>query len=322
MTAGPGIRQRWRAWARRHSYSFFSSLGALMSHRVGTLMTVLVIGIAMLLPLGLYVTLGNLDRVDLREDDWGALSVFMDPGVDEDTVRALVARLGEREDVGTVESVSPEEGLESFRQASGFGDALDLLGSNPLPWVLSVSPAGRAGEAREARAQALADFIAAQAGVESVSFDYKWLQRFGRLLDLGRAAVSVLVLLFGVAVVVVVANTIRLDVAARTEEIEIMALVGAWPGFIRQPFLYAGFWYGLLGGVLAMVMVNGALIYLEGPLDRLLASYGQEGDLGGLGGAETALLLMAGGALGWIGAAVAVQRHLRTLRVGGTLGRR
>ncbi len=322
MSAGPGIRQRLRGWARRHSYSFFSSLGALMAHRVGTLMTVLVIGIAMLLPLGLYVTLTNLDRVDLREDDWGALTVFMQAGVSDERVNALAGVLSARDDVGVVETVSPEQGLGEFRQASGFGDALDLLGSNPLPWVLSVSPAGGADAAMETRAQALADFIAAQEGVESVTFDFKWLQRFGRLLELGRAAVSVLVLLFGVAVVVVVANTIRLDVAARTDEIEIMALVGAWPGFIRQPFLYAGFWYGLLGGVLAMVMINGALIYLEGPLDRLLASYGHQGDLGGLGIFETFLVLLSGGLLGWVGAAVAVQRHLKTLRVGGTLGRR
>ncbi|KAA9131835.1 ABC transporter permease [Marinihelvus fidelis] len=322
MSGGAGMRQRLRSWARRHSYSFFSSLGQLMSHRLGTLMTVLVIGIAMLLPLGLHVTLANFDRVDLNEDDWGALTVFMADGVDAGTVDALADMLGERDDVAAVNAISPEQGLEEFQAASGFGDALDLLESNPLPWVLSVTPVAAAGEDFEAGAERLSAFISAQAGVESVSFDLKWLQRFGRLLDLGQAAVTVLVLLFALAVIMVVANTIRLDVAARTDEIEIMALVGATPGFIRQPFLYAGFWYGLLGGVVALVLVNGALIYLEGPLDRLMASYGQDSNLRGLGGTQTLLVLLGGAALGWSGAAMAVQKHLRTLRVGGTLGRR
>lgn len=322
MSRRPGLRQRMRAWARRHSYSFFSSLGALMAHRLGTLMTVLVIGIAMLLPSGLYVTLANLERLELHEEDWGALTVFMAQDVEDGAADDLAGTLAARDDVGTVVAISPDEGLAEFREASGFGGSLDLLETNPLPWVLSVTPAVADGQVLEERVDELSGFIATQPGVDAVSFDYKWLQRLGRLLDLGRAAVTVLVVLFSVAVAVVVSNTIRLDVAARTEEIEVMALVGAHPGFIRQPFLYSGFWYGLLGGVVAMVLVNGALIFLEGPLERLMASYGQSGTLLGLGGVQTGLLLFCGGFLGWLGAAVAVRRHLRTLRVGGSLGRR
>jgi cell division transport system permease protein len=218
--------------------------------------------------------------------------------------------------------VSPEQGLAEFREASGFGPALETLGHNPLPWVLSVTPAPGEDVDLEARAAALLDYIATQPGVASVTYDRKWLQRLGRMLELGRAAVTLLTLLFSVAVVVVVANTIRLDVAARAEEIEILALVGAQNGFIRLPFLYSGFWYGLLGGVVAMVLVNGALLYLEGPLGRLLDSYGVVAQIIGLGGLQTLGLLLTGGLLGLLGALVAVQRYLRLLRVDGMLGRR
>ena len=93
MSEGPGLvqllRQRWRSWARRHSYSFFSSLGALLSHRLGTLMTVLVLGIAMALPLGLHVTLVNLEGIDLREEEWGAISAA-DMLASLDALKALV----------------------------------------------------------------------------------------------------------------------------------------------------------------------------------------------------------------------------------------
>jgi len=305
--------QRWRAMARRHSYSFFSSLGALMSHRLGTLMTVLVLGIAMLLPLGLHLALVNLDRLELREEQWGALTVFMVPEAGADEVEALAAELRALDTVQAVEAISPEQGLAEFREASGFG-ALELLETNPLPWVLSVAPT--AGEGLEERVNALSEALTGRAVVSRVVYDRKWLERLGRLLELGRAAVLVLTLLFGVAVVVVVANTIRLDVAARAEEIEVLALVGAWPSFIRQPFLYSGLWYGLLGGIMAMVLVNLGLEYLDRPLARFLATYGEEAPLVGLGVGQTLGLLLAGALLGLGGAWIAVQRHLRRLRPG------
>ncbi|MEE4174610.1 MAG: permease-like cell division protein FtsX [Xanthomonadales bacterium] len=319
MSAVEKLAQRGRAVARRHSYSFFSSLGALLEHRVGTLMTVLVLGIAMLLPLGLHLTLANLDRLELQEEQWSALSVFTRDGTSEAEVRALADELDGLETVLSVEVISPEQGLAEFREAAGFA-SLDLLENNPLPWVLSVQPTP--GEGLEGRVEALSTALEGRDVVEEVAYDQKWLERLGRLLALGQAAVNILTLLFGVAVIVVVANTIRMDVAARADEIEVLSLVGAWPAFIRQPFLYSGFWYGLLGGIMAMILVNLGLEYLEGPVGRFLASYGQETTLVGLGLVQTLALLLAGALLGLLGAWVAVQRYLRELRQSGTLGRR
>lgn len=321
MNGGLAVTRRLRAGARRHSFSFFSSLGAMMRHRVGTLMTVLVLGIAMLLPMGLYICLANLDRLELNEEEWAAITVFLEDGAGATQAQALADALRTRADVAAVDTISPQQGLDEFRAASGFGPALDALGENPLPWVLSVTPVASDAQ-MEARVTELLAHISAQEGVESASYDFKWLQRLGRLLELGRAAVMVLTLLFAVAVVVVVANTIRLDVAARAEEIEVLSLVGAPNGFIRLPFLYSGFWYGLLGGVVAMVLVNLALEFLDRPLGRLLDSYGARADIVGLDGTQTLLLLAGGGLLGLAGAVIAVQRYLRLLRVDGMLGRR
>ncbi len=318
------VRRRFRSWTRRHSYSFFSSLGALLQHRAGTMMTVLVLGIAILLPLGLYITLKNLDRLDLRQEEWGAMTVFIDPDIPQRELRQFVERVGARADVSTIDLVSPEQGMAEFREASGFGQSLELLEENPLPWVLMVNPvvSGADADRVQQRVDELLQFLSSQAMVESVQYDLKWLQRLGRLLELGRAAVSVLTLLFGLAVIVVVANTIRLDVAARSEEIEILALVGAANGFIRQPFLYSGFWYGLMGGLLAAGLMKVCLFYLDAPLERLLDAYGHGFRLVGLGARQMTLLLFSSGLLGLFGAWIAVQRYLRMLMVGGSLGRR
>ncbi len=249
----------------------------------------------------LYITLSNLDGVDLRQDEWSAVTVFFNPGVDGTEVRRLATELEQRFSPESVTLVSPEQGMADFRAASGFGDSLQMLDENPLPWVMQVSPqTGSTGQI-ESRVAELTAYLDTVDSVEVTQFDYKWLQRLGRLLDLGQAAVTLLVLLFGLAVVVVVANTIRLDVASHAEEIEILALVGAGNAFVRQPFLYTGLWYGLMGGLLAVVLLTLAMFYLSGPLGLLLETYGTVFDMRGLEGYHTLWVLAGGGCwAGWV----------------------
>lgn len=315
------LRRKNRAWSRRHSYSFFSSLGVLLHHRIGTLMTVMVLGIAMFLPLGLYTTLTNLEGLNLRQDEWSAVTVFFKTGIKENEVQRVAAEIEQRWQPESLVIISPAQGMEDFREASGFGESLDMLEENPLPWVMQVSPQqGTTGQV-EARVQDLTTFLQSIDSVEVSQFDYKWLQRLGRMMELGKAAVMFLVLLFGLAVIVVVANTIRLDVASHAEEIEILALVGASNAFVRQPFLYSGLWYGIMGSLLAVILLVLTLLYLGGPLGLLLETYGTEFSLHGLGAYDTLWVLMGGGFLGWLGALISVQRYLKRLKVGGRLGR-
>ncbi len=141
--------------------------------------------------------------------------MFIHRDAREEAVLELGDALAGRPDVAAVSLVSPQQGMAEFREASGFGGALELLESNPLPWVISLTPLAADAARLQARVDELTGFLEAQGIVESVQYDHKWLQRLGRLLELGRAAVGVLTVLFALAVVVVVANTIRLDVAAR-----------------------------------------------------------------------------------------------------------
>ncbi len=315
------IRRKNRAWLRRHSYSFFSSLGVLLQHKIGTLMTVLVLGIAMFLPLGLYITLTNLGSMDLRQDEWSAITVFFKSGTTRDEVRQVADELERKLNPEAVVIISPDEGMVDFRNASGFGESLDMLEENPLPWVMQVSPKQGPTEQVEERVGELTSFLQSLDSIEVTQFDYKWLQRLGLMMELGQATVTVLILLFGLAVVVVVANTIRLDVASHAEEIEILALVGAGNAFVRQPFLYTGLWYGLMGSLLAVLLLSLSMLYLGRPLGLLLETYGTVFSLRGLGVNSTFQVLLGGAFLGWLGAWISVQRYLRRLKVGGRLGR-
>lgn len=314
-------KRRLRAWARRQLYSLFSSLGTLLGHRLGTSMTSLVLGIAMVLPLGLYMAVNNLRSLDLQQEEWGAITVFLHSRISETEALNLAQMIDDRSDA-SAETVSPEQGMDEFRRVSGFGQAIELFEENPLPWVLLVTPQLVENDELGPVIVRLAAWLEGQEAVDIVQVDHKWLQRLSGLLELGDAFVTVLSVMFSLAVVVVVANTIRLDVANRSEEIQVLSLVGAGESFIRQPFLYSGFWYGILGALLALIILSVSVLYLQQPLENLLDAYGNRFELQGLGSLEAAAVLLGGGVLGLVGAWVSVQRYLRQLRVGGIVGRR
>jgi len=312
--------QKLRAWGRRQLYSLFSSLGSLVSHWAGTLMTVSVLGIAMALPLGLGVVMQNLHGMDLRQEDWGSLSVFLQPTVGEEEARSLAATAEHRFAV-TVTLISPEQGMAEFVERSGLHEAAELFETNPLPWVLRASPPASATPVDEA-ATRMADWFAGQDAVEAVQLDHKWMQRLAGLVALGDAFLRLLTVLLSVAVVLVVANTIRLDVANRAGEIKVLNMVGAPNGYIRQPFLYSGLWYGVLGAVLALLLLALALAYLQPAVERLQDAYGNAIRLHGPGATGVVIVLASGGLLGLAGAWWSVQRYLRRFRVENPVRRR
>ena len=314
------LTRRARSWGRRQLYSLFSSIGTLVGHKLASLMTVLVLGIAMALPLGLFVAVENLRAVDLRQGDWGSITVFLTAEAGEAGAQALAAAAASKGGA-SLRLISPEEGMEEFTLASGFGQAVDIFAENPLPWVAVLSPAAGSDLQIDAWVSDWEAWLAGREGIDLVQIDHKWVQRLAGFLALGNAMITVLTVLFSLAVIVVVANTIRLDVANRAEEIEVMSMVGASNDFIRQPFLYSGFWYGLLGALLALVLLSAAMLYLQGPLERLLEAYGNQYSLKGLGMRRGGVVVLLGALLGFAGAWLAVQRHLRLLAHGRRIGR-
>ena len=272
-------------------------------------MTLAVIGIALALPAGLHALLANLQAVTAGWQGEARLSLFLERSVPEARARALAAELRRRPDVRAVELITPEQALAEFRALSGFGEALDALDENPLPAVLAITPAEDDPEALAA----LAARLRALPEVELAQLDLEWVRRLHAILALARRGVAVVAALLAVAVLLVVGNTIRLEIQNRREEIVVAKLIGATDGYIRRPFLYSGLWHGLIGAALAWLLVEGALTLLRGPAARLAELYGSAWRLTGLD-ARASLLLVAGGALlGLAGAWLAVGRHLREI---------
>lgn len=295
----------------RHAQTLIYALGQMTRRPFSTLMTVVVIGIALALPAGLNVLLKNVQTVLSGWDGAAQVSLFLHKDTSESAALALAEELRARPEVAKVDYISAEQAMREFRHLSGFGDALSALEENPLPPVLVVHPV--LTQQDPVSLKTMVTELSGQATVDLAQLDMQWVKRLYGLMEIGKRGVWVLASLLALAVLLVVGNTIRLAIQNRRDEIVITKLIGGTDAFIRRPFLYTGFWYGVMGGAIAFVLVQTSLWVLAEPVDDLAVLYNSSFRLGGMDWPTTGLLLSGGLMLGLLGSWLAVGRHLRAI---------
>ena len=298
-----------KQWLERHVQTFVGSLGRLWQHPFSTLLTVLVIGIALALPACLHVLVQNVRAASGGWSNALDISVYMKPAATLEQAQQAAERVRKRRDVEDVKLVEADDALEEFRRNSGFGEALDALKDNPLPHALVVRPAAEFREASQV--EGLTEELRKIDHVDLVQLDTAWVSRFNAILDVVRRIVLLAAGLFALGILVIVGNTIRLDIENRRDEIEVTKLVGGSDAFVRRPFLYSGVWYGLGGALIAWLIVSIVISVLGEPVQRIAGLYGSTFELNGLGLEGTGVLLLGGVVLGWLGSFIAATRELR-----------
>ncbi len=302
----PGMGARLRAWRDQHLWSLVSSLGRVGQRPFATLMTIGVMSVALALPIGLGLGLANLERLSGSVQESREVGLFLNTEVGVAQAGTLADELRKRSDVASVQLKTPEQGLEEFRSMSDLAGALALVGDNPLPSVLLVTP-------RDDGA-ALAEAMRHEPRVELVQHDATWRRRLSAWLAFGTQFTWVLAGLFGLGVLLVVGNTVRLEIGNRRDEIAVLQQLGATDGFIRRPFIYLGAWYGLGAGALALGLLAISEALLQPTLSALVASYGSDFAWRGPGVVGVGSVLVVATALGWLGAWLACGHHLRQTR--------
>ncbi len=304
--------RRLKTYVLRHAQVLVYRAGQLTRTPLASLMTVAVIGITLALPSALYLAIDQLQRVSRGWDAGGQISLFLKHDVTDATAQKLAERVRRLPAVARADYISRSAALAEFKRLSGFGEALEALERNPLPAVIVVHPL-RERAAPDALAALLKD-LRARDEVETAQLDLEWVRRLHALLDLTERGVFVLGGMLALAVLLIIGNTIRLAVADRRDEIEIMKLLGATDGFIRRPFLYTGLIQGVCGALAGWLIVQTTILLLSEPVQSLAALYGSTFEANGLGAGPSAALLAAGAVLGWAGARLAVAYHLAQLK--------
>lgn len=293
-------------WFDHHLYSFLASLGRVLRKPWSTVLTVGVMAVALALPLGLWLVLQNVERFAGDVEQSRRINLFLKPDIGLERARSLAEQLRGRGDVADVVWKTPEQGLSELRQRSGLGEAIAAVDGNPLPSLLVVTPKGDE--------TLLAESLQALPETDLVQRDAVWRQRLDGWLRFGNRVAWVLAALLGLGALLVVGNTVRLDIQSRRDEIGVLQLLGATDGFIRRPFLYLGAWYGLAAGALALALLTATNFALQAPLATLAESYGSRFALSGFDLRQASIVLLAATLLGWLGAGLVANHFLRQTR--------
>jgi len=298
-------------WVLQHVQAFISSLGQLCRSPIASLLTAAVIGISLALPAGFYVILENTRRITAGWEGSVQITAFLHMDVSDARGRELATELGKNQNIAHIKYISRAEALAEFRQSSGFGEALNALEDNPLPSLLLISP--RPDTHPEEMAANLLTLLKALPEVDNAQYDQQWVRRLNAMILIVQRIVVIMAVFLGMAVLLIIGNTIRMLIYHRRSEIEIAKLFGATDGFIQRPFLYSGFWYGLCGGLFAWLLIRGSLKLVEKPASHLAELYTSNFSLTGLTFDETLILIGAGVLLGLIGSWFSVSHHLRAI---------
>ncbi|NKQ09551.1 permease-like cell division protein FtsX [Pseudomonas sp. SST3] len=305
----PDFKTLFHAWLESHRASVVDSVGRLVKQPIGSFFTCLVMAVALSLPMGLALLLDNVERLGGSWQRAAQISLFMQLDVDAQQGQALREQILEMPDVAEASWVSREQALEEFQQLSGLGEALRELPENPLPGVIVVTPSEVDRDNLEALRQRLAEL----SGVEQAQLDLLWVERLTAILKLGDRFVFGLSLLLIATLLLVIGNTIRLHIENRRTEIEVVKLVGGTDGYVRRPFLYMGALYGLGAGLIAWLLLAYGLGWLNEAVIGLAGLYGSDFGLAGVPAEDGLSLVLGAVLLGYIGAWLAVARHLSEL---------
>ncbi|HSD36598.1 MAG TPA: permease-like cell division protein FtsX [Rhodocyclaceae bacterium] len=289
-----------------HLTAIRQALQRLAGKPLTTLLSALVIAIALTLPALGYVLIDNVASLARGISGKPEISVFLKTEVPAERVKAIETRLRANPQVAALRFVPRDEALKQLAARGGFGDVTGALADNPLPDAFILDPRNDSPASFEAlRAQ-----ISTIPEVAQTQLDSEWVERLHAIVALARSTTLLLASLLGTALIIVTFNTIRLQILTQRHEISVKLLLGATRTYVRRPFLYFGLLQGLLGGLLAWALVTCPLFIVAPQVEALAQRYSIVLAIGGPALWQAGALCAFAALLGWLGAAISVRRHL------------
>lgn len=299
-----------RTYRLHHRYAWRHGLQQLTKHPLASLLIIAVISVALVLPTGLLLLLNNVQTATATLKTGTNISVYLNSTATSAQTNYVQNAISKINNIKNVNYISPQQGLTQFSQQSGLGDVLQTLDNNPLPGVFVITPDNQSTTALNV----LRSELTALPNVSAVKIDMQWVKRLNGIIQLLKKFTYGLAILLALAVILIIGNTIRMNIQSYHQEIEVMKLVGASKRFIRRPFLYSGILYGVCAAIFTALILDFFLLWLQSPLNQLATLYNTQLSLNGLNIQQIGYLLLAGLVLGFVGSWLVVGKYLAKIQ--------
>jgi cell division transport system permease protein len=282
-------------------------LARMLQKKLSTLMISLVIAVALCVPALFYIGVNHLTTFTSQLQNETEMSLFVKLDANSDAVAQIKNALSANKAIKSVKFVSKDEAWQELKTKTETHD----LDKNPLPDAFFIQANAAEPEALEQ----LKNELAKLDNVEKVLLNTEWVKRLSAILALGKQIILLVAGLLAIALLVIISNTVRMQIITQKDEIIVSKLMGATNGFIRTPFLYAGMLYGLLGGLLAISMLVIMVWLFNQSIAQLADLYHSNFNLPMIDSALFAKIISFAIAIGWLGSYLAVTRAIAAIKI-------
>lgn len=302
-------------WLNHHLQAIKLVLSRMRSNALSSFIICLVIAVALCLPSLFYLGVDNLSKLSQHMQNETEISLFLKLDTSNETIAQIESALSQNPDILEYHFVSKDQAWQQLQLKSkdnaDISNAVNHLASNPLPDAFFI----QAKSAQPEQLEALRSSLQNIEGVEQALLNAEWAKRLATLLSIGKQFVFFVALLLAVVLLVMIGNTVRMQILTQKDEIEVSYLIGATSSFIKIPFLYAGALYGLFGGILSSIMIAAMIMTFNQSIAEISHLYSSDFSLRVLNlqlyVSVTAIAII----IGWIGAYLSVSRALSVIRI-------
>jgi len=299
-----------KVWLQRHLQVFFYALGRLAARPVSTALTLFGIGVALSLPMLLYILVLNFTQVVEGWNQGPRFSLFLNAAVERERAESLAEALAADPEIETTRLITREQGLDELLGTGDLSALRESLSDNPLPDVIEVQPMHLPGREHY---RELSQRMARLPDVELVQLDLEWVERLQAMGNIAIRLVMIFWVLLFCGVALVISNSVRLGIMTRRDEIEVISLVGGSNAFIRRPFLYNGVIQAVAGALVGVLILAAVFAFLGPAIDELFDAYGAAFQFNRVPMLLVMNSVVVSALVGWVAAFLTVNRHISQL---------
>jgi len=288
---------------------FKRAIDDIFQNRFLNFVTIITISLAILIASAFILFFVNTSEIINSWKRGLRIVAYLKPHIHNDDLISLERTIQSLDGVHTLRFISKQEALDRLKaQLKHQSFLFENLSENPLPDSFEIRMTASTGSWQ--KIESLAAQIESLALIEEVEYGRRWIGRFVRIISLFRLAGYAMGAVFFVATVFIVANTIRLVIYSRREEVEIMRLVGATDHFIKMPFYIEGLIQGGLGAFIGLVMLFLSFFFISSNIEQgfppglVHLKFLSPKTIGGI--------LLGSMLVGWLGCYISLKQFLKT----------